>query len=313
MVTKATFVNTFDESVDKSTKTVPNSSNLNSIKSRPATASAVIPLKGNEADMLIRKLDNVMLKQGISPLVAFKKADADGNGVILVNELKNAIQNLLPTDEIKPADFKMLMMAFDVNRNGRIEEAEFINAFVKARENSLASQDQPKQAVDQAKTTKIVAQPQPKNEIPKDNPQHLLLKVILHRAGKGTIYSLPYWEPEEALPDFAKFTNEVCTSQKILTQQQAKLVYESLRQDSQTFYQSALDLLYNRLVNGHESKQSADGFKLIKDVAVDQNGLVKVIDASKVFVKIHFNDRQILQSLNELEQEIGIKTEEWTT
>ena len=59
--------------------------------------------------------------------------------------MKNAIQTLLPTDEIKPADFKMLMMAFDVNRNGRIEEDEFINAFVKARENSLASQDQPKQ------------------------------------------------------------------------------------------------------------------------------------------------------------------------
>ena len=145
MVSKATFVNTFDESIDKSMKTIPNSANLNPSKSRPATASAVIPIKGNEADMLIRKLDNVMLKQGISPLVAFKKADADGNGVIQVNELKNAIQTLLPTDEIKPADFKMLMMAFDVNRNGRIEEDEFINAFVKARENSLASQDQPKQ------------------------------------------------------------------------------------------------------------------------------------------------------------------------
>ena len=66
-------------------------------------------------------------------------------------------------------------------------------------------------------------------------------------------------------------------------------------------------------MDGHESKQSADGFKLIKDIAIDQNGFVKVIDASKVFVKIHFADRQMLQSLNELEQEIGIKTEEWTT
>jgi hypothetical protein len=54
-------------------------------------------------------------------------------------------------------------------------------------------------------------------------------------------------------------------------------------------------------VDGHESKQSADGFKLIKDIAIDQNGFVKVIDASKVFVKIHFADRQMLQSLNELE------------
>lgn len=87
LVSKATFVNTFNESLDKAM----NASATNSKSPQKQPATAVIPINKKEADSLIKKLDNALLKQGISPLAAFKKADADGNGVIVVTELKSAI------------------------------------------------------------------------------------------------------------------------------------------------------------------------------------------------------------------------------
>jgi len=68
-------------------------------------------------------------------VVAFKAADVDRNGCVSTGELKIQIKQLLPGDELTSCDFKMLMMAFDVNRNGRIEQEEYVQAFVKAREN----------------------------------------------------------------------------------------------------------------------------------------------------------------------------------
>ena len=67
-----------------------------------------------------------MLRQKLSPLDAFKQADLNQNGVITCDELKLAIKNLLPEESITPADIKMTMIAFDVNRNGQIDEDEFI-------------------------------------------------------------------------------------------------------------------------------------------------------------------------------------------
>ena len=39
----------------------------------------------------------------------------------------------------KPADLKMLMLAFDTNRNGRIEQAEFEQAFLDARSSGVGN------------------------------------------------------------------------------------------------------------------------------------------------------------------------------
>lgn len=58
----------------------------------------------------------------------------NSNGVITPDELRIAIKNLLPDDELTPADFKMTMLAFDTNRNGRIDEDEFIKCITNARE-----------------------------------------------------------------------------------------------------------------------------------------------------------------------------------
>lgn len=82
---------------------------------------------------LLQRLDNALAKQGVTPEDAFKKADTDSNGVVIVSELKSALEFFLPGEEIKPADLKMMMIALDTNKNGRIEQSEFVIAFGKAR------------------------------------------------------------------------------------------------------------------------------------------------------------------------------------
>jgi len=110
----------FDQEVNAS---IPNSKNnpaasVSAKKPRPATASAVIKPDKNACNSLIRKLDNALLRQKLSPFQAFQEADLNGNKVITPDELRLAIKKLIPDHELTPADFKMTMIAFDINRNG---------------------------------------------------------------------------------------------------------------------------------------------------------------------------------------------------
>ena len=89
---------TFDEQFDKEVNQgVPNSSNnpgasFKGKKARPATASAIVTLDQNSCNALIRKLDNAMLKQKLSPMDAFKQADLNQNGVITPDEFRVVIK-----------------------------------------------------------------------------------------------------------------------------------------------------------------------------------------------------------------------------
>ena len=91
----------------------------------------------------IRKLDNVMLKQGLSPGVAFKAADINHNGVVTLDELREVIKKLVPEDVLTLNDLKQIMLAFDKNRNGLIEEEEFIKAFEDARNLTVVFMESP--------------------------------------------------------------------------------------------------------------------------------------------------------------------------
>jgi len=64
---------------------------------RPQTAK---PTSGNEIPQLVRKLDNIMMNEGIAPLTAFKKADYNSDGFIDIQELKKVLANLLPNDSV---------------------------------------------------------------------------------------------------------------------------------------------------------------------------------------------------------------------
>ena len=41
-------------------------------------------------------MDNVFLKEGLSPGVAFKAADLNHNGVVTLDELREVIKRLIP-------------------------------------------------------------------------------------------------------------------------------------------------------------------------------------------------------------------------
>ena len=77
-----------------------------------------------------------MLREKLSPIDAFKAADKNGDKVICIDELRQAIKTMLNYSEITPADLKMTMVAFDTNRNNFIDENEFISCITKARENA---------------------------------------------------------------------------------------------------------------------------------------------------------------------------------
>ena len=54
-----------------------------------------------------------MLRERISPGVAFKAADLNHNNVVTVDELKESIKKLIPEDTLSLMDLKKIMMAFD--------------------------------------------------------------------------------------------------------------------------------------------------------------------------------------------------------
>jgi hypothetical protein len=81
----------------------------------------------------IKKLDAAMLKLGLSPKVAFLNADLNQNGVITIEELREALKNLLPDDTMSFMEIKQIARAFDSNLNGMIDEDEFIKQFELAR------------------------------------------------------------------------------------------------------------------------------------------------------------------------------------
>lgn len=78
-----------------------------------------------------------MLREKISPGVAFRAADTNHNGVVAVDELKESIKRLIPEEALNLVELKKIMIAFDRNNNGLIEESEFIELIEKARNSNL--------------------------------------------------------------------------------------------------------------------------------------------------------------------------------
>lgn len=84
-----------------------------------------------------------MLKEGLSPGVAFKAADLNHNGVVTLDELREVIKRLVPEEALSLNDLKQIMLAFDSNKNGLIEEDEFIKAFERARDLTVVYLESP--------------------------------------------------------------------------------------------------------------------------------------------------------------------------
>lgn len=89
---------------------------------KPNTVIKNEPVNEEEHVKWIKKLDNAMLREGISPSVAFKSADTNHNGIITTDELKESIKRLIPEETLSYIELGKIIKAFDTNRNGTIDE-----------------------------------------------------------------------------------------------------------------------------------------------------------------------------------------------
>ena len=67
--------------------------------------------------------------------------------------------------------------------------------------------------------------------------------------------------------------------------------------------QGALDRIYDAC-HGVPSKQSKENFERVKNMKVDELGMVSITDAQNVFQKIHLMDRVLYLKMNEVYQEV---------
>lgn len=91
-----------------------------------------------------------MLREKISPGVAFKRADLNMNGVVTFDELRESFRKLVPDETLSLLDLKKIMMAFDQNKNGMIEENEFISMIEKARNYNVTYLESPNKGSNQS-------------------------------------------------------------------------------------------------------------------------------------------------------------------
>jgi len=59
-----------------------------------------------------------MLEFGLSPLLLFKNADINRNGVVSLEELEKSIKKLLPEESLSVEEIVSIMKALDKNGNG---------------------------------------------------------------------------------------------------------------------------------------------------------------------------------------------------
>jgi len=84
------------------------------------------PAKERTPKEWIKLIEDYMVKEGITPRDLFLASDLNNNGLITIDELKRALFRLFPAKEISMGDIKKIAMVLDVNRNGCIEEEEFL-------------------------------------------------------------------------------------------------------------------------------------------------------------------------------------------
>ena len=69
----------------------------------------------------IKKLDNALQMEGVSPAAAFKSAGSNRDGSVSLEELKETIKRLIPHEILPYLDVLKIVKAFD-NKNKVIRE-----------------------------------------------------------------------------------------------------------------------------------------------------------------------------------------------
>jgi Ca2+-binding EF-hand superfamily protein len=81
---------------------------------------------------MLRKLENQLMKEGLNCDQAFKKCDANGDGFIILTEMKVFLGVTLSDTNITGSDLKFCMETLDTNNDGKITKDEFSKLFKNA-------------------------------------------------------------------------------------------------------------------------------------------------------------------------------------
>ena len=156
-------------------------------------------------------------------------------------ELREAVKTLLPEEGFSAADLKMTMLAFDTNRNGRIEQEEFINAIEDARNAGLqagatlnrAYSDEEIPTFERANDSFKGGRPGSSGGL---SPEQNLLKILFtdlkekpaalnDLAEKNLSLMHLYWGKSGEVSDFVDFEARYCLDKGLMSTPEAKAVW----------------------------------------------------------------------------------------
>ena len=147
------------------------------------------------------------------------------------------------------------------------------------------------------------------------SPEHNLLKILFtdlkettkvqnELSEKNLSLMHLYWDNTGEVSNFADFEARYCLDKGLMSTKEAKEIYNKLEDDFQATVQGALDRIYDACYGSMQTKQSKERLALVKNMKIDELGMVSQMEAMTVFAKIHFNDRTLLLKVNEVYQEV---------
>ena len=228
--------------------------------------------------------------------------------MITTDELKLAIKNLLPEDSITPADIKMTMIAFDVNRNGQIDLDEFIKCIEKARDSAPPATPDLHGTIGSkgfgtVNETISSIGGQVKNADEEVSNDKLILRIIFSNMmitpaqlnelnDRGISILHKYWEKSDDPIDEQEFTSYYVSEQGLLSEDEASRLCTALDIDFLKATQAALNLLYERLRHT-SSKMNAELLRKVKEISLDSKGMASESNMKSLFAAIHHKDRDL--------------------
>ena len=241
--------------------------------------------------------------------------------MITCDELKLAIKNLLPEESITPADIKMTMIAFDVNRNGQIDEDEFIQCITKARESAPpATPDlgmMNSKGFGMNETISSIGGGVKTIDVDQEEVSiDLLILRIIFANMKGTPSQLnelddknlsildKYWDKNEDPIDEREFTSTYAMEQGLLSEDEASRMCTQLDIDFQKTVQAALNLLFERLRHT-SSKMTPELLRKVKNIKLDNKGMASETSLKQIFAAIHFKDRDLFNKFCGIYDEVA--------
>ena len=111
-----------------------------------------------------------------------------------------------------------------------------------------------------------------------------------------------YWSKEEEVQiDKADFVNQYCIETQTMTKPQATKLVQALNDNFEVTVQKALDVMYNSLRQTNSRKVTQDNLNKVKDLTMDEYGMVSDSHLKVLFNELHNNNnRDVYEVFNDL-------------